>query len=188
MGVSKMSDSMSLEAEVLGLLAKVPAPPNEDTPPGATESDIAGFEERIGLRVPTKLRAWLLASNGPCVGPGGVFGIEPRREALDIERLMALRPIWHEKGWIPVAGDGCGNYYVVPCRGEFGEGEPVMFIDTMEDDSVPAYIAASDMWRFLRFLFKKELNESKWPYDRDEVLKADPDIVTFRDVPLPWNA
>jgi cell wall assembly regulator SMI1 len=188
MGISKMSNSGSLEEEVLELLAKVPSPPNEEASPGATERDIAGCEARIGLNVPTKLRAWLLACNGPCVGPGGVFGIRPRRQDLDIEQILTLHPIWHEKGWIPIAGDGCGNYYVVASKGEFGKGEPVIFIDTMDDDAVPAYIVASEVWRFLRFLLKKELGESKWPYNRDEVAVADPDILSFEDVTLPWNA
>ena len=188
MGISEMSNSISLEEEVLELLATVPSPPSEEIPPGATEADVAKCEKRIGLKVPAKLRAWLLTSNGPCVGPGGVFGIKPRREDLDLEHILTLRPIWREKGWIPVAGDGCGNYYVVVSKGEFGEGEPVIFIDTMVDDTVPAFIAASDIWQFLKFLFKKDLGESKWPYDDHEVGKADPDMLAFRDVAFPWNA
>ena len=188
MGISKMSNSVSCEAEVIELLSKVPSPPDEGIPAGATEHQVAEYEKRLGLSIPNKLRAWLLTCNGPCVGPGGIFGMNTRRESQDIERILTLRPNWHEKGWIPIAGDGCGNYYVVATEGEFGEGEPVLFIDTMEDDSVPAYVAASDIWRFLRFLLKKELGESKWPYNRDEVAMADPAILSFRDVELPWNA
>ena len=188
MGLPKMSDSGSCEAEVLALLARVPAPPDEETPAGATEQQVAEFEKRTGVTIPAKLRSWLLACNGPCVGPGGVFGIKPKRADLDIEQVLSLFPKWREKGWIPVAGDGCGNYYVVATKREFGDGEPVLFIDTMEQDSVPAYIVASDVWRFLWFLFNDELGESKWPFNRDEVTTSDPDILSFHDVDLPWTA
>lgn len=187
MGIPKMSDAIP-KAEVLALLAKVPAPPEDETPAGATEQQLAEFEKRMGVTVPPKLRSWLLVCNGPCVGPGGVFGINTQRKSQDIEHVLALRPSWRDKGWIPVAGDGCGNYYVVATRGEFGQGEPVLFVDTMEDESRPAYIAASDIWRFLSFLLKKELGQPKWPYNRDEVVSADPDILSFHDVNLPWTA
>ncbi len=183
-----MNDLGSLKQEVLRLLAKVPAPPNAGIPSGVLGSRLEPFEQRTGLKVPTNLRDWLTTCNGPCVGPGGVYGIEPEREAFDIEQLMRLRPIWLEKGWIPVAGDGCGNCYVVPSRNDFGVGEPVVFVDTMEDDGVPAYIVASDIWRFLKFLFMQELSETGWPFEREEVSHLDPDILNFGGVALPWNA
>jgi cell wall assembly regulator SMI1 len=176
-----------LQAEVLELLAKAPAPPNEQLPPGAAESDLAGCEQRIGVSIPPELRAWLSTCNGPCVCDG-VFGVNPGRKHLDIERVIALSEDWRKKGWIPVSGDGCGNYYLVATQGEFGEGEPVFFIDTMGSTSEPAYLVASDIWHFLRFLLKRALRQSRWPFDREEVSTADPDILTFHGVPLPWDA
>lgn len=188
MGVSEMNSPLSsAQKEVLEMLMRLPAPPSELIPPGASAPQISACETRLGWKFPAKLRAWLLTCNGPCVGPGGVFGIAPLRKDLDIEGVLQLYPAWLTKGWIPIAGDGCGNYYVVAGRTESGGGEPVIFVDTANDDMAPAYIVGSDTWKFLRFLFKKELKESKWPFDREEVERADPEILAFHDLPLPWD-
>ncbi len=183
-----MNTASRLRKEVLELLTRVPTPPGENIPAGASEAEIVAFEKRTGLKVPSQLQSWLLACNGPCVGPGGVFGIKPSREDLDIEELLRLHPTWVDDGWIPVAGDGCGNYYLVASTGRFGDGEPIIFVDTMEDDSAPVYVAASSTWQFLRFLFKKELGQSNWPYGHHEVTTDDPEIESVHSVPLPWNA
>lgn len=175
------------------LLGKVPHPPEEDLPGGADDAEIEAFTERTGVTLPRALVAWLKLSNGPCVGPGGLFGIRPARESLDIEYRLDLYPQWKERGWIPVAGDGCGNYYVLATAQEFGPGWPVLFIDTMASPDAPDYIVASDIWRFLVFLLEEELLEEKgiydtpWPFDRTEVTRRDPGIESFTGVPLPWE-
>ena len=112
-------------------------------PAGAPDAEIAEFEAMVGIKFPVKYRAWLAACNGPCVGPGGTVSVGNARTSQDLAALLTLHPSWREKGWLPVAGDGCGSYYVVVTRGEFGEGEPVVFIDVNKDDSEPAYILAS---------------------------------------------
>lgn len=173
---------------MLALLSELPGPPGEPLPAGASESDISDIEAALGIRMPEKYRKWLTACNGPCVGPGGTVGIKNARTSQDLATVLDLHPAWKEKGWLPVAGDGFGSYYVVDTSGESGEGEPVIFVDVNEDDSSPAYIAASDTWRFLRFLFRKELGKSNWPYAREEVLTDDPEIARFSGVPLPWDA
>jgi len=122
------------------------------------------------------------------VGPGGVSGIGTKRKSQDLDALMNLHPDWRSRGWVPVAGDGAGNYYVVATKGEFGPGEPVLFIDVGVDESVPAFVAASDTWHFLRFMLKKELGESRWPFSKDEVVLMDPSVETFTSVALPWDA
>jgi len=174
--------------EVLNLLHRVLSPPDEAIPSGIPEETISEFEERLEIKVPSKFREWLTTCNGPCVGPGGLMGIRTLRRDLDIETIYSMYPVWKDNGWIPVAGDGCGNYYLVVCKGDYGDGEPVIFIDSMEDSSTPFYIAASDTWIFLSFLLKKELGESNWPYSQEEVEGADPKILSFHCINLPWNA
>lgn len=169
------------------LLSKVPSPPGERLPEGTTDAEIHSFVDRTGISVPDDLAAWMKLSNGPCVGPGGLFGIRTQRSHLDIESCLDIFPSWRHQKWIPVAGDGCGNYYVVPTQGEFGDGFPVLFIDMSLADDSPAFIVASDMGHFLESLLETELGDRSWPFDERAVVERDPNILSFRDVKLPWS-
>lgn len=173
--------------EVIELLHRMPLPPGESLPSPVTVEAIAEFESNTKLRLPDGLRRWLLVTNGPCVGPGGVMGIGVRRQSFDIEKLLGLHPAWREKGWLPVAGDGCGNYFLVVSNNDFGVGEPVIFVEALQGETAPAFISASDTWYFLRFLFKKELSQSKWPFNEAEVMRDDPAIAAFRGISMPWG-
>ena len=101
---------MNRTEQILELLYQVPRPPEESVPLGVTDEELAQFEERTGLVVPAMLRSWLSLTNGPCVGPGGFYGIHPLRSHLDIEGYLSQFPDWKKREWIPVAGDGCGNH------------------------------------------------------------------------------
>jgi hypothetical protein len=169
------------------LLAKVPAPLGESLPEGVTDSSIDSFIHRAGLRVPADLREWLQLTNGPCVGPGGLFGIRTARDYLDMEFHLQLHPSWKHKKWIPIAGDGCGNYYIMPTNQEYGPGFPVLFIDTIKSGELPAYIVASDVEHFLVFLLQRELGNKAWPFNEKLVTEADPRIRDFVGLPYPWR-
>lgn len=174
--------------EVIAIMHKAPMPPGESLPPGASDDSISKCEQRLGVTFPQSLRSWLRTCNGPCVGPGGITGIKKSRKSQDIEAILGNHPNWLRKGWIPVAGDGCGNYYTIAGTGEFGCGEPVLFLDCMENESVPAFVVASNLQRFLTFLLRRELDQIAWPYDRTTVEHEDPEILSVRNIPLPWSA
>lgn len=179
-----MLDSQGIQE----LLAKVPRPPDESLPGGLSNDTLSGFEHRTGIPLPNDLREWLRTTNGPCIGPGGIYGIHPTRTFLDIEGYYKIFPGWQSKKWIPIAGDGCGNYYVLATQHEYGIGFPVFFIDTSISSDIPTYVVASDLWRFLAFLLKRELGESGWPFDQRVVRNADPEIDRVRNIALPWGA
>lgn len=187
---SKWIGSMTadIKGEVMCLLSQLPGPPGEFLPTGANESEILDVESALGFRMPPKYRDWLTACNGPCVGPGGIVGINTARTSQNLAKVLELHPAWKVNRWLPVAGDGFGSYFVVDASGDLGEGEPVIFVNVNESDSARAYIAASDTWKFLRFLFRKELGRSNWPYSRQEVLTDDPEIGCYSAVTCPWDA
>ena len=143
------------------LVQAVPRPAGEQIPNGVTDDQLAGFEQRTGIAIPTDLRDWLRVSNGPCIGPGGFYGINTARDYLGIEFILGLRPEWRVKKWIPIAGDGCGNDYVMPTQQEYGAGYPVVFFDSMASTDVPSYIAASGVGHFLLFLLERELGAAR---------------------------
>lgn len=178
---------MTYNTAIRDLLVRVPGPPGEDLPKGIGDADFDGFSMRTGIAIPGPLREFLTMTNGPCVGPGGLFGIRTLRPHLDMESYLESHPTWKIRRWIPIAGDGCGNYYVLCTQGEFGPGLPVVFIDTSMSDGSPSFIVASDLRHFLTFLLEKELGRKEWPFDKTTVTQRDPDIVSFHDVRLPWE-
>lgn len=180
----KMIDADAMQE----LLAQVPKNPDEPLPGVLRDEELDGFARRTGITPPPDLRAWLKICNGPCVGPGGLFGIRNETRHLNIESILDVFPFWKSVKWIPIAGDGCGNYYVLPTQGEFGQGFPVLFIDTHETCESPAFIAASDLGHFLVFLLEKELGKGSWPFSERAVTAKDPAILGFSNAPLPWRA
>lgn len=172
---------------IIELLKIVPKPPEDAIPTGISESEINDAERRIGINFPNELKEWLMISNGPCVGPGGIFGIKPQNSSLDIEKIISIYDCWKILRWIPMAGDGLGNYYVIDTAKKYKYGHPIYFIDTVEDIKKAEYVVASNIWSFIIFLLEKELGEYKWPFEKEYVIKNDPEIEDCVEVAKPWE-
>jgi cell wall assembly regulator SMI1 len=178
---------ITLKDDVYRLLKEVPKPPDYELPRGATRENIRTFEEVTGLCVPAPLVELLLYTNGPVVGPGGIFGIAAARTDLDIETVLRQFPSWKSLGWIPVAGDGAGNYYVITVLPNKGKDHVVLFVDTHDNPEEAAYIVASNLWNFLHFLLSAETGERGWPFEPQKVLSEDPDLSAHDNFPMPWT-
>ena len=177
---------MPVPNEIQRLCSPVPWPPGGPRAGPATDDQIATAEVRVGRRFPSQFREFLKYLNGPCIGPGGILGVEAAREGLDLCRILSDYPEWNRRGWLPVAGDGCGNYYVLVLSEE-GES-PVAFIDTASSPETLAYVVASDFWHFVTFLLQAELRKTPWPFSRADVLRDDPSLAECQVAPLPWDA
>ncbi len=174
---------MSLHDEVRRLATIVPREPGTSLPPGASDSQIDGFCFVRGIPIPTEVREWLQFSDGPCIGPGGVYGLG------DFKETYSFLPQFKEKLWLPLGTDGCGDYYVLALESEDKPLRPVYFIDPYVDGyGVPTYAVASEFWRFLWFLFQSELGDRRWPFNREHVLSHDPDLEKVKSALLPWVA
>jgi hypothetical protein len=113
---------------------------------------------------------------------------------LDIEAVLNLQQDsgWKEKGWIPIAGDGCGSYNVISMLDRSPSGCPIFFIDE-RDYATAVYVVASNLWTFLRFVLRAEMLEpdeylSYWPYNRERVLAEDPELEEIVGIAKPWEA
>src|SRR5579885_3673948 len=183
---------MSIEEEVLALVHRAPRAPEDAIPGGASLETIEAFEARLGRPIPSELRAWLLRCNCPPIGPGGLFGLCPENDYLDIEAHYRLHPLWREKGWIPVAGDGCGDYYVLDLNHRTRSGHPILFLDwenSIEDVcDTTTYVVASSLWPFLRYILLAELKSAYDLWDEREALREDPGLADDVGVPRPWEA
>ena len=151
---------------------------NRRIPKGLMKSEIESAELRIDMRFPDSLREWLMITNGPDIGPGGILGLS------DIEEVLNGNYGWKPQKWIPVASDGCGNYHVIVHEND--DMDSVAFIDCAADFKNIAYIVASNLWTFLRCYFEKQLIDTEWPFVKSEVLMRDPDILKSK-LPVPWE-
>jgi len=182
---------VSIEDDVLALVHEVPRPPEASIPGGATVVAIDALGERLGRPVPPELRAWLLRCNCPPVGPGGLFGVCPDDEYLDIETYNRLHPHWLDRGWIPIAGDGCGNYYVLDLNARTRSGHPILFLDWEDSAALvcdtPSYVVASGLWPFLRYLLLSEKRAEYSIWREGEAVREDPGLADAVGAPRPWE-
>ncbi len=179
---------MRNQAKLKELINQLSLPDRDRMLQGISDSTIRDFQERTGLVLPLELSSWLKIANGLFVGSQATFGIHTELNFLDIQYYLALFPNWVKFRWIPIGTDGSGNYYLMPTAKEFGDGFPVMFVEATKAVDSPAYILASSLSYFLEFLLREELGASNWPFDRIEVVQKDPDIETFHNILLPWQA
>lgn len=183
--VAEQADVHADQGRVRQLLPRLPHDPNRPLPSGASDQELTDLATRLGTDLPEELAAWLRMCNGDTTGPGGLFGARPDTGFLDIAWHAATYPGWLHLGWLPVAGDGCGNSYVLLTRGPLAGC--VAFVDAISDPDEITYVAASNLWRFLRFLFEKELGAKGWPFASQVVLAADPDLAQVPGDLLPWT-
>lgn len=179
---------MISDEKIRSLLAKALLPPGTSLPAGAPVAALEDFETKSSVALPPSLRQWLGLCNGAPVGPGGLFGVDTADREQDMGYYWRIYPSWLARGWVPVAGDGCGNYYLVATRGEFGAGYPVFFVEATVDDDRPTFVVASDVRPFVFEFLSRDQGLQGWPFDRGLVLSRDPGIASFHDLPLPWEA
>jgi len=121
------------------------------------------------------------------VGPGGLFGIWPASDSLSIDGYLRLFPSWTASGWVPIAGDGLGDYWVTVPDATDGLEAVVAFVDVHQNPEAVDHYAASGVLHFLRFLLKSELGEKRWPRDPAYVLTADPGMIALPEDLMPWR-
>jgi cell wall assembly regulator SMI1 len=173
--------------DVLDLLERVERPPSPRPVSGASDEQLAGLRRTLGFEPPAELLAWLRVCNGVIAGPGGLYGADPPEDFLDI--AVTLHPGWRENRWIPVAGDGTGNQYVLDASRQHFDGDAVYFVDVMEDPDALSYAVASSLEQLFRFLLLSDLGDRRWPFDKAHVSTADPALLAVTPPNLlPWNA
>lgn len=155
--------------EVLrGLVAGAVRAPEEESPKGAEPQELDILSVRLGCRIPRILRAWLTVCRGARIGPGGVFGQRPGVPGIDMVRRRNLFPVWAELGWLPVAGDGCGNYYVLTDNGTIG------FVDSMKDPGRIDGQVSGDLLSFMTELLAPDQDASRAGTDQPPSCCDDP--------------
>lgn len=161
---------------------------------GASADEIHLLGKALSFELPRELALWLSLCRG-CELPSFTF---PTLLGTHRDNCItdAMYPEWRERGWIPLIGDGCGNYYnVIADRSP----APIAFIEGSAPTDLN-YLAASSLFRFLSFVVDELEAENPDPspdaddvymsvwFDRDSLLKADPDSAAITDIPRAWNS
>lgn len=100
---------------------------------GASGIELAALRTRLGRDLPAQLAELLTICNGARIGPGGLFGHRPDDPYVDLPSYIDLFPQWAERGWLPVAGDGCGNYYVLLADDSVGFIDPMTVPNALDE-------------------------------------------------------
>jgi len=170
-----------------------------------SEEAVREFERQRGVVLPDNLREWLLLYGQR--EDTWLNGLTDRKPQNGIPGTFASYGDEWPRSWIPVAGDGCGCYYILDLYQQIGDSHPVFFWDHETDWDRLDYIVASGIWPFLRFYLLRAIFEHEigtelhwegdqlvvdrcfyWPFERDSVLRDDPQIADYAGpVPFPWD-
>jgi hypothetical protein len=152
---------------------------------------LSQFEKQHSICLDGNFKEWLFVSNGSHAGRGGFYGIGYTNDSIALG--YKVNPHWFLSRWVPVAGDGFGNTYLVDCSDLPTRGF-IFFIDSFTDTSKVTYYVASDFWRFMYMMLLCESDNSDenndedlWPFNETFVLSVDPRIALAPSALLPWN-
>ena len=183
-----------IEDDVIALLHKVR--PLDDGPVQivpAGEEELQRFQQTHGIALPGELKAWFRRCNGANVNPGGLNSLFARDGLTCLDWYFKQYPAWKARGWFPIAGDGCGNLYVLTTQIETPSTgtHPVCFLDQADFQKL-TYVVASGLWKFLYFVLQSEILHDQgkheyWPFDKVAVLAVDPTLAEASAIPLPWE-
>jgi cell wall assembly regulator SMI1 len=174
---------VDIRQHVADLVSRAVRAPGAPIAAGATDEDLAELQSRVPIPLPMPLREWLRVCRGDAIGPGGVFGARPDDPHLDIGHRLAPHPEWLDLGWLPVAGDGNGDDYVLATTGQLTGW--VGFVDQADTERID-YVVATDLWRFMRFLLRRDAGQRGWPFDRTLVAGQDPGMDQVPAELRPW--
>ncbi len=178
---------MITQNDLAQLIERIPQPPHQEIR-GATEEEIQRFERAYRLSIPPRLKQWLSYCNGAALGMKPYYGVGLLDDSLNIESTYVTMDHWPSRGWIPIGTDGCGNFYVVITKGDYGEGEPVIFSDSGQDWGEASYIVAADVWEYVYLSLSRELDGMEWPFNPQAFRSIDSKIFQYQGVPFPWDA
>lgn len=173
------------ESRIRELLSKLTHPDNK-IPDGLSKAEIIKLSQKIDITLPKDFSSVLEITNAPYINGQVLLGVSSE-DHRSLEAVYQMYPKWKYWGWLPIANDGCGNYYIIPTKNDFGEGYPVIFIESTINSETPGYIVASNVAIFIEFLIERELKMSRWPFDKQLLLSRDPNIQNYQNVNLPWE-
>lgn len=152
---------------------------------GASDSEICTLEERLGFALPEALDAWLRVCRGVSFDFLACLYGTDERDHLAIWQHMPED--WPNPHWIPIAGDGCGNYYcLLPPTSDAPRGA-VGFVEGIGPESID-YVVASGLYEFLYSYIVAGDASTDWIDDKELLAQRDPALFKITTWPFIWTA
>lgn len=150
-------------------------------PPSESRRHIQSLEHLAAHQIPAEYAQWLEEFDGATIHTVNVFGLRGSGKLFD------QQSDYLNQGWLNIANDGCGNYYVMALDGRFHLPCPILFVDSYAelDD---AFIVASDFCSFLQGLLANAEGQFHWPFDKKTTLQLDPELAFAKNVRFPWDS
>jgi len=144
---------------------------------GAKVEEIQRGEAISGIAFTTELKDWLSAVNGLELQGVIFYSVQNM-----IDTLYEY-PIYKEKRFLPIAGDGCGSDYVMMYEKSLID-PPIGMVEGVKRDRING-LCASSLYHFIYYFIRhsRDVEEYPWPGNKDFVLEVDPNILNFGEVP-----
>ena len=188
---SKIAESaLIIQDEVIALIRESLRDKGNSSVVPISQEALATLRLALPCPIPDELQQWLLRCNGTYAGQGGIYGHCPNDKFIDILAHYELYPEWKKAGWIPIASDGCGNYYLIDQFDESVSNNPILFVEPFSTQGFAGYAVGSGLWIFLKMMLTRELLQvyGTWPFSKEYMLQNDPDIRNYSHrYPLPWE-
>ena len=151
---------------------------------GASEDQLQKLTDVLGITLPKQLEQWLRICNGYTVVPGWLLGATTADSILDIALFQQDWQHWKDHFWIPIAADGSGNPWVLDAADP--SDDSVYFVESSEPETL-SYVTASSLDRFLVNVLTEEIGPTGWPFDKEQMVRADPALLSCSKAPMPWD-
>lgn len=133
--------------------------------PGLTEAEWAGFEARLGVRLPDAFRVLYLWRDGQSDEAGSFHGNQtwmPTAEIAETKELMDgmigydFEPGCWERSWVPILHNGAGSHLCI----DTGAPEPGRLVEFWNrDDDRPVVSPSLERWMYG---FVTSLERDRW--------------------------
>jgi len=167
--------------ELHDLLDAAPKKLDLHVPTHGTQKDLDLVRTVIGSEELYELEIWIMICRGPVLlrSPLVGFGWEnSKNEPFHYRDILDGYPEWATLKWVPIANDGCGNYYVFPLTESFQGLRPVFSVYVSEDTTKLAEVVASNLLIFVKRLIAAELyEEEEDPFTREAIIQHDPAVL-----------
>lgn len=164
---------MSVEDEIRLLMPQAHYAPEYVLPGPASPEAIEALEREVGLCLSEPHKRWLQICDGLLIGTP-VFGVNELRSQFEDWRAF------YDPLLVPVANDGCGNYYVTRVG---AEPDPVYFLDAIRAPELQ-FCAASNVLHLVDYLLMREVTGAQ--LSPSTVLARDPALATL-GATLMWD-
>jgi hypothetical protein len=180
----------NIDFEVIDLLDNLSESEGIAIPQGGGEDEFKDIATYMLVEDIAELAVWVSISTGPIPISQPLMGFsvdQNQNDSNHYKNVLSTYPEWRRRKWVPIAGDGCGNYYLYPLMNDFNNRRPIFLVDVSKSTITPYCAVASHLFHFLVRLLESELNREDYAFTRDKVLRQDVKIQQISSLAMPWD-